>query len=403
MSDTQAKPAARPPQRLNSGWRGSVAIGTLLVLAMVLIVANGVAWQIAKLRDAATDWEVHTHQVLGATSTLRLGALSTIRGERGYLLTRDPVFLEPYNAGRAEIAEGLAALKQLVADNPEQSERLALVEGRLDYHLGIMANMIALERSGRYHEAIARIKAGEGQRVIKYILRDLDEFETVERDLLARRTGARQRAAEAAEQFELVLGFAGLALLFGSIWAAFALRSSLQREAAIRRELELSAITDELTGLANRRETLASLDRHMAAARRHKRPLSLAILDIDHFKKVNDAHGHPAGDEVIRRVARLALDIMRDQDVVGRLGGEEFVIVLPDTDAVHALAGCERLRRAIAETTVLLESGQALNITLSAGVAELERGDDRTTLIARADEALYDAKAQGRDRVLLAA
>lgn len=403
MGDGEPKAASRPPQGLSSGWRGSLAIGTILILAMVLVVANGVAWQVAKLRDVATEWEAHTHQILDATAGLRLATLSTMRGERDYLLTLDTRFLDPYQDGRTAMRTGLATLNRQIADDPAQRERLARIEGRLDYHLGVMGSMIALAEEGRIDEAIARVRAGEGNRAIEVVLRDLDDFETLERDRLARRTVARERSAAIAERYENMLGAAGLILLFGSVGAAFALRSSLEREAAIRRELERIAMTDELTGLANRRETLASLDRQIAAARRHGRPLSVAILDIDHFKKVNDTHGHPAGDEVIRRVAQLALEIMRQQDLVGRLGGEEYVIVLPDTDAIHAVAACERLCRAIAETTVPLESGQALNITLSAGVAQLERGDDRTTLIARADEALYEAKSQGRDRVLLAA
>ena len=161
--------------------------------------------------------------------------------------------------------------------------------------------------------------------------------------------------------------------------------------------------TDELPGLANRREILHALDWLIGAARRSGRPLSVAVLDIDHFKRVNDAHGHPAGDEVIRRVAQLAVEVMRDQDLVGRLGGEEFVIAMPDTAVETARQACERLREALSVLPILLPTGKAVTVTLSTGVTQFASEDDRTQLIARADEALYWAKKQGRNRVLLAA
>ena len=141
----------------------------------------------------------------------------------------------------------------------------------------------------------------------------------------------------------------------------------------------------------------------IASAKRSGRPLSLAILDIDRFKRVNDTYGHPAGDEVIKTVGNIATQVMREQDLVGRLGGEEFVVVFPDIEAERALEACERLRRAIADTPIVVESGVILKVTLSSGLAQFRDGDDRTTLIARADEALYEAKEGGRDQVRLAA
>ena len=162
-------------------------------------------------------------------------------------------------------------------------------------------------------------------------------------------------------------------------------------------------MTDELTGLANRREALAAIDRMIAAARRYNRPLTLAILDIDRFKLVNDSHGHPAGDEVIRAVAEAAAKIMREHDLVGRLGGEEFIMAFPDCATSAAMAACERLREAIAQTPIILESGAALTVTISFGVARLSDSESRTTLIGRADQALYFAKKGGRNQVQLAA
>jgi len=395
--------AAAPFSRLSPVWRARLAVGALLALATLLLGAIVMSWQAARHQDLATKWEVHTLEVLDATARLQLNTLATVRGERGYLLTHDPGFLEPFDEGRAGIETDLARLITLVADSPGQRARLARLEGRIDYHTGTMAMMIALEREGKHDEAIARIRAGEGKRATDQILTGLEEFEQVERNLLVGRTSARERWSRAEARYQSLLGGIGLFLLALGTWAALALRQSMKREAIIRRELERYALTDELTGLANRRETLASLDRQIATARRHGRPLSIAILDIDHFKKVNDTYGHPVGDQVIRRVGDLATEIMRDQDLVGRLGGEEFVIVLPETDADGALIACDRLRQAIADAVLEIETGETLSVTLSAGVAQMVPQDERTQLIARADAALYDAKTSGRDRVLLAA
>ena len=400
---TGFRKASAPIARLSSAWRARLAFGALLAFALLLIGAMVMSWQSARQRDAAAQWELHTREVLDATASLRLATLSTIRGERGYLLTHALPFLEPYEEGRAAIGPAVRRLRVLVADNEAQVARLARLEGRLDYHLGIMATMIGLERAGAHDEAIARIRGGEGKRAIEEILRELDEFEGIERNLLLARTAKRERWTQATERYQYLLGAVGFFLLALGSCSALALRDAMRREAATRLQLERVAMTDELTGLANRRETLASLDRQMAAARRHGRPLSVAILDIDHFKRVNDTYGHPVGDEVIRRVGNLATEVMREQDLVGRLGGEEFIIVLPETDATAALIGCDRLRQAIAETKLELASGKSVGITLSAGVAQMVPDDDRTGLIARADAALYDAKTSGRDRVLLAA
>ena len=394
---------ARQENRVNTRFRGSLAIATLVGFAALLAIAMVMTGQSSQERDRAAQWELHTLEVLDSTAKLRVAALEAMRGERGYLITRDARFLDPYYQSLVEIRTGEGQLSGLVQDNPQQVGRLATIEGRLDYLTGIMARMIALENAGRHPEVLRRIRAGDGGHALDQVLYDLDGFERVERDLLKDRRAVREQTKTVAKRCEALLGIAGLILLAVGTWASLALRKSLRREAVIHREMELQASTDELTGLANRRETLASLDRHMASGRRHGRPVSVAILDIDFFKKVNDTYGHPAGDEVIRRVAQLSVEVMREEDLVGRLGGEEFVVILPEAEAAAAMIATDRLRKVIAGSTLVLEDGRSLQITLSAGVAQMCPGDDRTKLIARADEALYRAKSAGRDQVLLAA
>jgi two-component system cell cycle response regulator len=166
------------------------------------------------------------------------------------------------------------------------------------------------------------------------------------------------------------------------------------------RRLESLIFEDSLTGLANRRYILTQLGSQVSGARRHGRPLSVAIVDIDHFKAVNDRHGHQAGDRVLVAVARALAENLRAEDHLGRLGGEEFLVVLPDTDATAAARVTDKLRCEAALTVVEL-GAERVGVTVSMGVATWA-GEAPEDLLRRADRALYDAKAAGRDRALAA-
>ncbi|NWJ41799.1 MAG: GGDEF domain-containing protein [Geothrix sp.] len=156
---------------------------------------------------------------------------------------------------------------------------------------------------------------------------------------------------------------------------------------------------DPLTGVGNRATVLHQLESHFDLARRHRRPLAVILADLDWFKQVNDTHGHRAGDRALESFGALLHLRLRGSDPVGRLGGDEFLIVLPETSVMMALNAAEGLRRALAEHPLELEGGLDLRLTCSLGVAELKDGDsDGGALLARADAALYGAKAGGRDR-----
>jgi diguanylate cyclase (GGDEF)-like protein len=164
-------------------------------------------------------------------------------------------------------------------------------------------------------------------------------------------------------------------------------------------ELERVAFADALTGLPNRRATLARFREELARASRHGTPLALAVLDVDRFKDFNDRHGHLAGDAVLAHVGRVLQESSRREDVLGRLGGEEFVVLLPGYDAVSATETAARLARRVAESPVQHE-GAALAVTLSGGVASVpDDGRDWDTAFAAADKRLYAAKQSGRNRV----
>lgn len=167
-------------------------------------------------------------------------------------------------------------------------------------------------------------------------------------------------------------------------------------------ELERLAMTDELTGVPNRRHFLARLENERERAVRYGRQATLAMLDLDHFKQVNDRYGHPAGDEVIRHFAELLRSHNRCEDVVGRLGGEEFALLMPETAPSGALALLERIRHELANAR-LDTIAPGFGYTFSAGVAEfsLKEAPSCDHWIFEADQALYQAKAGGRNRAVL--
>jgi two-component system, cell cycle response regulator len=159
------------------------------------------------------------------------------------------------------------------------------------------------------------------------------------------------------------------------------------------------AMSDPLTGLMNRRAFVEAMGRELSRANRYGLPLSMLLLDVDHFKKVNDTRGHEAGDLVLKGVSATVHSIARKSDIVGRWGGEEFVLGLPQATAAGARVAAERLRRAVADASFALPDGPALRVTVSIGVAHGVKGEPLETIVARADEAMYLAKSRGRNRV----
>jgi len=163
---------------------------------------------------------------------------------------------------------------------------------------------------------------------------------------------------------------------------------------------QILATTDQLTGVLNRPTSLRALAAEIERASRHDRPLAVALADIDHFKRVNDLYGHAAGDVVLHHVAQLIAADLRASDLVGRYGGEEFLIVLPETEVDGAIEAAEKIRRTVSRTPVVLPDGTELTVTLSAGLAAASGAALRLDQITHdADSALYAAKALGRDQV----
>ena len=177
-------------------------------------------------------------------------------------------------------------------------------------------------------------------------------------------------------------------------------RDMTERERLFR-EVERLSTTDPLTGLSNRRHFDAAGQLETLRAQRHHRPLSAVMLDVDHFKKVNDTHGHAAGDRVLVSLAGLCVTATRRTDLKARLGGEEFCLLMPETSAASARQVAERIRTGLLGLR-FDEGDRSFGVCVSAGVAGHADGDGLETLLARADRALYRAKESGRNRVVVA-
>jgi two-component system cell cycle response regulator len=190
---------------------------------------------------------------------------------------------------------------------------------------------------------------------------------------------------------------AGFALFIIFYWLVGKIGQRIEHD---EKKLQNLAIRDGLTGLFNHRTFYSLLDDEIKRSLRHNRPLSLLMLDIDHFKHVNDTYGHRVGDMILHGLSDLLLREARETDRVCRYGGEEIVLILPEIDEQGAMGIAERLRKAIAAYGFETENGKQISITVSIGVAVYPKDTDtKETLVAVADDAMYAAKQSGRNRV----
>ncbi len=253
----------------------------------------------------------------------------------------------------------------------------------------------AYQRFHELHEANFRSKNSESLQALRVRFEsELREQQNVQ----LRQQNARQEATLATQQSRLILYIAVAAL---SVTLTIFLLYALHKGKQLRQRLNAIAHTDELTELPNRRHLMQLAHQEVERARRYRMPLALAVLDLDHFKSINDRFGHAMGDDVLRQFAVICRAGLRQMDTLGRVGGEEFVLLLPHTSLLEAEPLLQRLRQAFREHAWprLQDRHQP---TVSIGLTELGAGDNGLAdLLRRADEALYQAKQDGRDCVIV--
>ncbi|WP_228125216.1 GGDEF domain-containing protein [Candidatus Methylospira mobilis] len=219
--------------------------------------------------------------------------------------------------------------------------------------------------------------------------------------LIALRAIATLRTDSPADHYYVNHGFLLLASV-AQFCAAFGFMLMLNYRLAAA--LEHAASCDSLTGALNRRSLALIADRLCLQLTKLQQPLALIMLDVDHFKSINDRFGHPQGDDVLRRLAELARASIRNTDYLGRYGGEEFCVLLPNATESEALQIAERMRNSIANTPLPTETGDTITCTISIGICDSEHfGLDFETMVNQADKALYYAKQNGRNRALTVA
>jgi len=331
----------------------------------------GLTQQMLGRRD---DAEATLRQALELSerSGYRLGVANALRG-LGRLATEQRRFGE---AGR------------LLADALRTAETHRLKQDQAETHLAL----------SDYFDA-----TGDHASALKHHRR----FHQLEREVLSENTSTKLRAVQIRHQVqaaereaeihrlrnvELAQAYAELTKLNAS------LREANEQKSRLLAQLERQTYEDALTGLANRRYLDLRLDEEFQRARRHHRPLALAIADLDHFKRVNDTWSHAVGDDVLRALARILREQIRHTDLVARFGGEEFVLVLTETDRDAALAACEKLRAAV-EHFDWNAIHPGLAVTISIGVAAETEFKSCESLLAAADARLYAAKSAGRNCV----
>ena len=420
----------------------------ILGLPIVFQLVLGAALLLLYVSESTgARWYAHSTQVLAQAYEARALLLQVETNSRGYLLSRDAAFSRSVGELLPTVAEALSVLVEQVADNPTQTENALHMQRAAErvvaYHL---ENRLLIDR-GDADEALQRVVRREGVSKMEAFQQALDAFATEERRIADEQSAV----AEAAQHRWFLAMCIGvpieLALAIGGVWFLHhqianrlsviventkllahnkALNSPLgggdelaevdhtfhemaaiildqrRAQADAHHRLQHSATHDALTGLANRQLLLATLPSALAAAKRSGKGLAVMFIDLDGFKAVNDTHGHDAGDWVLREVAKRLSGLVRESDLVVRMGGDEFVLLLPEAGDAAAVSAVATKVLATIDRPMVYE-GHTLDISASIGLAIAPQdGRDADALLQVADQAMYRAKRAGKRRYALA-
>jgi diguanylate cyclase (GGDEF)-like protein len=373
-----------------------------MVATVAVLVAMAITTRSAtEKRRSAEAWQMHTVDVLRTASALQSAIDRVDAAEHASLLAPSAADAGALADRQREVAVIERRLIALTADNRFQQAQLRRFHSALGRYL---ASLHPATRAGAGSAGPGAYSwLAESDVHLDPVRRSLTAVREAERRLLAARSAVDGVAANRIERQAFALLALGFVLLAGAAAASLSAMRANRARNALLAELRRASTTDELTQLPNRRQFLARLAEELARAHRHGAPLAVAILDIDHFKRINDTYGHAAGDLVLVETAAVLRAATRAEESIGRIGGEEFAVVMPATSVHAARRACERLRAAQNGRTFTLPSGDEVHVTLSGGVAIAQPGEPIQQLMARADHALYQAKRQGRDRIRLAA
>ncbi len=261
---------------------GLFAIVIIGLLFAAMIVNS---FRVAAEARQAEAWHVHTLDVLLVAGRLETAVNKALRGERGYQITGNRSFLGPYLEGGSDAVRLSRELRSLTRDNPVQQRNLAAVDAHLEAYLASLSRLVALEEAGHHEEGVASVRSGAGRRQITDFLAALNRIEVEERRLLARRGAESQRADARTLNDNWLLASAGAVMMALLAAAVISAARAHRRLLDLTTELQHLASTDVLTGLPNRRQLMAAMEMEIRRAGRTGRPLSLTLIDVDHFKR----------------------------------------------------------------------------------------------------------------------
>jgi diguanylate cyclase (GGDEF)-like protein len=349
--------------------------GAFLALVCVLVSVANLSFRNAQNLVAASNWVAHTDEIIAELESTR-NSISDLEREK--------------NAGAALTASDhssldvhLSRLQSLTTDNPRQQSRISQLRGQ---------------------STVANLRDSQNLRAS---LRIVEEMKSEEQQLLVVRTSQARAVSKATLRTIIIFSAIALFVCVLSYWAlvknltvreraekALAVSESNLRD-LLAREQELSRV-DPMTTVFNRRGFYEALERERVRTERYRRPVTIAYVDVDNFKKVNDSLGHAVGDELLVQVSATLRTTLRASDVIGRLGGDEFAIILPETDAMAARITLEKLRLRLLNDM----SAHGFTITFSIGAATFVGPTDSLDIMVRmADETMYAIKTHGKDSV----
>jgi diguanylate cyclase (GGDEF)-like protein len=371
----------------------------LLVLFMVLITNAAITYRNGVLLVEQSRNASRTLDSSRLVVELQGRLVDAETSQRGFIITGNAEYLETYSEALTTLTPTFIELYESRADEPLWVQKLDALQSLVFLKFRELQTSIELRRHSGFAAAQKLTMTNEGKRTMDRIRKLIGEFRSDEARAFSVQENRVQDTVTTARVSFWAATLAGLGLL---IYVLYTLWLYLIEVRKTERTLRRQALRDPLTGLLNRRFFDAGLEKEILRSRRSGNPVSLLILDIDHFKNFNDEYGHEAGDAVLRSIGQLLQTQVRGSDVACRFGGEEFVILMPNAPLESAKARGKQILEAIRGQEIPHQGRLLPSVTASLGVAEFPiHARDTEGILDAADNALYMAKRSGRDRMMV--
>ena len=378
----------------------SIAYYAVLFGFPIMVIIVGITFWVSHKSEEARQWVSHTYQVQGSLSLVLSTLQDAETGQRGYLLTGDVDYLEPYLAAISRLEGIVASVQKLTLDNPRQQQWLKQVEFVMAEKLQELDETISLMKNQDQKSAISIVNTGKGKKIMDQLRSMINEMQAEEKALLIERNQNLYKN----ELFVLITEVVGfLLIILIGIFVSLRARSLLAMQLETEEKLRHMANHDLLTGLATRRLGIEYISFALAEARRHKSKAAVLFIDLDGFKTINDALGHAAGDSLLRGVAERLSHCVREVDLVVRVGGDEFMIVMASINSREDIARiAQKVIDALARPFQLADENASIGASIGIALYP-DHEQEPDALVRRADEVMYEVKGEGKNHFAFAA